>query len=53
MTYYRTELKLSMISGNNIEERVYIENVRDCIYEIIDEYISSLISQHISGRAYE
>ena len=51
MTEYRAELKLSMFSGNDVEE--WVEKARDCIEDIKDEHRASFICQHLQGRAYE
>ena len=48
MTEYRTELKLSMFVGNDVEECV--EKARDRIEEIKDEHRASFIRQHLHGR---
>ena len=51
MTEYRAELKISMFSGNDVEE--WVEKARACIEEIKDEHRASFIRQHLQGRAYE
>ena len=51
ITEYRAELKLSMFSGNDVEE--WVEKARDSIEEIKDEHRASFIRQHLQGRAYE
>ena len=51
MTEYRAELKLSMFSGNDVEE--WVEKARDCIEDIKYEHRTSFIRQHLQGRAYE